>query len=263
MYSRFTIRHLIQCWLDLRIIWLCLSILLQSTLVWGSCRTRCSEYTQEEYMNKTLYKYGINHHEEDLSSIEALKLYVRYSYLACAVPQGAIAMFNQSKSSRCLRVTRKRCELNCRRLLRPKKVKLNSNRTSPWSFEKTPYAHHSSSQTESTSSKVGLKKPEWHCLCYFEKYKGQFRRSTACRKTAKACWRLYGKIQAGTPILMKGSQYMGCSIVTSEHPSAATNSSKRYWKQSKRSGSYWSPKGCFLDQSLKSSKGEAIPYRKN
>jgi hypothetical protein len=251
----------IICQMYLHIIWLSLGILLQSTLVWGSCRTRCGEFTQEQYMSKLVHEYVHYNVQDELSSIEKLKLYAGYSFLACAVPQGALAMFNQKKYMSCLRTARNRCESSCRRLFRPKKIKLNPNRLSPWTFGRTTFANHSSSPAESKSLIIGEKKAEWHCLCYFEKYKGQFRRSTACRQSTRACWRLYGKIEAGTKILLKNSQYMGCSIVPGEHPAKATNSPKSHWKQSKRSGSWWSPRGCFLDQNLETSKGEAIPYK--
>ena len=262
MYLHFNMRksssaHKIR----IHIIWLALVMLLQSNLVWGDCRSRCRKLAQEEYINTSLYKNDLNDDKEELSLLEAMKLSVRHSYLACAVPQGALAMFNQRKSSRCLLSVRKRCESDCRRLIRLKKITLNSNKTSPWSFGETTFDKYSGSLTENKSLQIGSKKSEWHCLCYFEKYKGEFRRSTACRQSARACWRLYGKIQVGTRILMKNSQYMGCSIVSGEHPAMATSSPKRYWKQSKRSGSYWSPRGCFLNQNLKLSEGEAIPYR--
>ena len=89
---------------------------------------------------------------------------------------------------------------------------------------------------------------EWHCLCYEEVYQGAPSLSTACRATRESCLELAAKVDEGTPLLIKGSVSVGCKRYSMREP--WDNFGVRYqWLPSSQPGSWWTPRGCFLDPS--------------
>ena len=89
---------------------------------------------------------------------------------------------------------------------------------------------------------------EWHCLCYEEIYQGAPSPSTACRGTRESCLELAAKVAEGTPLLIKGSVSVGCKRYSMREPWDSFG--VRYqWLPSSQPGSWWTPRGCFLDPS--------------
>lgn len=153
-------------------------------------------------------------------------------YKECMAPHGPMAVLNRSISGNCTERANQLCERKCR-----SEYGALSAKKSPKSNERT-----------------------WHCLCYTEKIQGVAKESTACRKTAKECWQLHGKVDYGTQILVEDSQGESCYQVTGDHPANGTPSKKSQWRRSKRAGAWWTPMGCFLSDSMTSSPGESIDY---
>lgn len=161
------------------------------------------------------------------------------NYKRCMAPHGPMAILNRSISGNCTAQANSLCERKCRK----------------------DYATSSSSNSSAKNRKLSKSNDRtWHCLCYQENMRGVETESTACRKTAKECWQLHGKIKYGTKILVEGSQGESCYQVKGEHPHLQTSSSKSQWRRSKRAGAWWSPKGCFLNNSMMTSSGESIDY---
>lgn len=157
-------------------------------------------------------------------------------YKRCMAPHGPMAVLNRDISGRCTKQANSLCKRKC-----------NTDLGSSY-----PNKGIESQNLQESKART------WHCLCYKEKIRGLATESTACRKTAKECWRLHGKVDNGTKILVEDSQGESCYQVRALHPHLATSSSKSQWRRSKRAGAWWTPKGCFLNESMTASPGESI-----
>lgn len=89
------------------------------------------------------------------------------------------------------------------------------------------------------------RKTNWYCLCYQERVKGTPTLSTACRSDWSACDKLATTIDSGRSPFVKGSISRSCTHVRAEHPWDVLGSAYA-WKPSKKSGSWWSDRGCFI-----------------
>jgi len=88
-------------------------------------------------------------------------------------------------------------------------------------------------------------KVDWYCLCYKERIGGIPTLSTACRRTMRACNKLAQTANRGRKPFVKNSVSRWCSNVRAEYPWDSLGSQSA-WKPSKRPGSWWSDRGCFL-----------------
>ena len=182
-------------------------------------------------------KYGSAEIPREFRFAQRYDVMTNQKYRSCMAPHGASGVFNRSISGRCTEEANALCERRCR----------------------SDYG----GKVETTSTITGSSNKSgrtWHCLCYQERVRGVATQSTACRKTAKECWQLHGKIDYGTQLLVEDSQGESCYQVQGDHPHNGTRSSKSQWRRSKKSGSWWSPQGCLLNDSLTVSPGESIEY---
>jgi len=90
---------------------------------------------------------------------------------------------------------------------------------------------------------------EWHCLCYQEVYRRVASPSTSCRNSRETCLDLAAKIAEGTPLLVRGSMTVGCRRYAMRQPWDSFGI-QDYWLPSTEPGSWWTPRGCFLDGSV-------------
>ena len=112
--------------------------------------------------------------------------------------------------------------------------------------KKSPVSYQPSSYNNTPIASSDTTLPQgWYCLCYQERVSGVPTISTACRTSLEACQALRVKVQEGSRILVAGSAG-ACVEGKGSTPWVATGSPKSVWKPSKRAGSWWSPKGCFV-----------------
>jgi serine/threonine protein kinase len=88
-------------------------------------------------------------------------------------------------------------------------------------------------------------KVNWYCLCYKERIGGLPTLSTACRGDWSACQKLAQTVNGGRKPFVKDSVSRGCTLVRAEYPWDSLGS-QNAWKPSKRPGSWWSDRGCFV-----------------
>ena len=97
-------------------------------------------------------------------------------------------------------------------------------------------------------------------MCYQERYQKSIVNATTCRPSLKSCQNLEYKLEVGTRTLIAGSTSISCQKYKANTPWKLFGTRKQ-WLRSSVKGSWWSPKGCLLNN-VKSIKPKR-PSRKN
>jgi len=134
-------------------------------------------------------------------------------------------------------------QARCREIIEPPARQLPSDFQSRRADSKVTRAQSGSGRARAATS--APQKDTWYCMCYQEVFQGEPSDSTACRKTKESCLDLEQKVAEGSPILVKGSTSARCKRFSAQEPWDLFG--VRYqWLHSSQPGSWWTPRGCFM-----------------
>ena len=149
-------------------------------------------------------------------------------------------------------------QARCREIIQPPARQLPSDFQSRRADSKVTRAQSASGRARAATSSP--QKDTWYCMCYQEIFQGEPSDSTACRKTQESCLDLEQKVAEGSPILVKGSTSARCKRFSAQEPWDLFG--VRYqWLHSSQPGSWWTPRGCFMQSQSQRRRASAAKPR--